>query len=122
MTLLKFHRKKGGGGGGGGKRRGWERGEEGVKCRKRKGSRRKPGKGTGWREGGGGGGGGGGVKESNGRIMGGEEGVKWSEVEEVGRVQEKGKGSGGSQRKQPLGKERGGRGEGERRESGGGYP
>ena len=35
---------------------------------------------------------------------------------EEGRVQEKGKGSGGSQRKQPLGKERGGLGEGERRE------
>ena len=31
-------------------------------------------------------------------------------MEEEGRVQEKGKGSGGSQRKQPLGKERGGRG------------
>ena len=29
-------------------------------------------------------------------------------MEEAGRMQEKGKGSGGSQRKQPLGKERGG--------------
>ena len=33
-------------------------------------------------------------------------------MEEEGRVQEKGKGSGGSQRKQTLGKERGGRGGG----------
>ena len=39
-------------------------------------------------------------------------------AEEGEGVQEKGKGSGGSQRKQPLGKERGGWGEGEREERG----
>ena len=49
-------------------------------------------------------------------------------MEEAGRVQEKGKDSGGSQRKQPLGKGRGGGGggggeeEGERRERGGSPP